>query len=212
MNFFSDVKEKKKNLKSKLKIVALILIPFISIMLVIMFRHTFMPKAENIVESVKNLKSYNSIVEYTIKNSRGEYTNKAHINYCKDEMKIDFGEDLTKIYKDDKIIMKYNKKGEVYEVGRDMDIVYPMAFLSEIFKSPITSISEGQEEWGDLKYIKIELNLEDMNKHLDRATLYINKKDKTPILIKMFDDKSNQRVNIEYREFSKKDVCKSKDS
>lgn len=203
MNLFNDIKEKKKSLKKKIMYCCLLLIPFISILLVVMFRHTCVPTTEEILEDLKNSNNYNSILEYTITNPRGEYKQKANLNCCESEgIRIDFGSELTKIYKDDKIIMKYHKKGEEYEVGRELDMVYPMAAMGEIFKNEIESVEEGQEEWGDLKYIKVDFKLAGNNKHLAKATLYIDKNNKTPILMKIYDDKGEERVRIDYREFS----------
>ncbi len=197
-----DIK-KKSHIKRNILITLLMIIPFISIILAILFRHAVVPTNEEIVECVKNMKKYETIAEYTISNNRGTYNEKTKILFFDGHgFRIDFGEDLTKLYYEDKIIMSYNKKNEKYEVKRDIDNLYPLGVMSEIFKNPILGISEGQQEWGDLQYLKVDFDLITNNNHLDKATLYIDKTKKQPLLIKIYDNKGSERVKIEYREFN----------
>lgn len=197
-----DIK-KKSHIKRNILITLLMIIPFISIILAILFRHAVAPTNEEIIEYVKNMKKYDTIAEYTISNNRGTYNEKAKILFFDDHgFRIDFGEDLTKFYYEDKIIMSYNKKNEKYEVKRDIDNLYPLGIMSEIFKNPVLEVSEGQQEWGDLQYLKVDFDLITNNNHLDKATLYIDKSKKQPLLIKIYDNKGSERVKIEYREFN----------
>lgn len=193
-----------KNLKKKIFITILMIIPFISMMLVISFRHVAIPTNEEILEDVKNMKNYESIVEYKIMNDRGSYTDKTKVIFSeKYGTRIDFGEEITKIYKDDYIKMIYNKKKEKYEVKRELDKFYTLSTMREIFNNPIISVEEGKDEWGDLEYLKVNFELIFNNNHLDKATLYINKSKKEPMLIKIYDNEGKERVKIEYREFLK---------
>lgn len=193
-----------KNLKKKIFITILMTIPFISMMLVISFRHVAIPTNEEILEDVKNMKNYESIVEYKIMNDRGSYTDKTKVIFSeKYGTRIDFGEEITKIYKDDYIKMIYNKKKEKYEVKRELDKFYTLSTMREIFNNPIISVEEGKDEWGDLEYLKVNFELIFNNNHLDKATLYINKSKKEPMLIKIYDNEGKERVKIEYREFLK---------
>ena len=193
-----------KNLKKKIFITILMTIPFISMILVISFRHVAIPTNEEILEDVKNMKNYESIVEYKIMNDRGSYTDKTKVIFSeKYGTRIDFGEEITKIYKDDYIKMIYNKKKEKYEVKRELDKFYTLSTMREIFNNPIISVEEGKDEWGDLEYLKVNFELIFNNNHLDKATLYINKSKKEPMLIKIYDNEGKERVKIEYREFLK---------
>lgn len=198
-----DIK-KKSHIKRNILITLLMIIPFISIILAILFRHAVAPTNEEIIEHVKNMKKYDTIAEYTISNNRATYNEKTKILFFDDHgFRIDFGEELTKLYYEDKIVMAYNKKNEKYEVKRDLDSLYPLGVMSEIFKNPILEVSEGQQEWGDLQYLKVDFDLITNNNHLDKATLYIDKSKKQPLLIKIYDNKGSERVKIEYREFNK---------
>lgn len=198
-----DIK-KKSHIKRNILITLLMIIPFISIILAILFRHAVAPTNEEIIEHVKNMKKYDTIAEYTISNNRATYNEKTKILFFDDHgFRIDFGEELTKLYYEDKIVIAYNKKNEKYEVKRDLDSLYPLGVMSEIFKNPVLEVSEGQQEWGDLQYLKVDFDLITNNNHLDKATLYIDKSKKQPLLIKIYDNKGSERVKIEYREFNK---------
>lgn len=198
----------KSGIKHKLIITLIMTIPFIFLIVVILLRHNVSPTNEDILESLKNKRKYESIVEYTITNDRGEYTDKTKVYYCDGHgIRIDFGEDLTKIYKEDSIIMNYNKKNKVYEVKRDLDTLYPLAVMSELLKNPIISVEEGNSEWGDLTYLKVDIDLISNNSHLDKATLYVNKIKKEPMLIKIYDNKGVERVKMDYREFTELKKC-----
>ncbi|MEG1002975.1 germination lipoprotein GerS-related protein [Clostridium sp.] len=208
LNKEKNDKKDKKGIKYKLLITFIMTIPFISIILVIMFRSILSPTNEDVLEKLKNKDNYESIVEYTIKNDKGEYTEKTKVLFCNDHgIRIDFGEELTKIYKDDIIIMNYNKKNKVYEVKRNLDNFYTLSIMSELLKNPIIGVEEGQDEWGDLKYLKVDIDLISNNDHLDKATLYVNKSKKEPMLIKIYDNKGEERVKMDYREFSELKKC-----
>lgn len=198
----------KNGIKHKLIMVLIMTMPFILLIIVILLRHNVSPTNEDVLENLKNKGKYESIVEYTITNDRGEYTDKTKVYYCDGHgIRIDFGEDLTKIYKEDSIIMNYNKKNKVYEVKRDLDTLYPLAAMSELLKNPILSVEEGNSEWGDLTYLKVDIDLISNNSHLDKATLYVNKTKKEPMLIKIYDNKGVERVKMDYREFTELKKC-----
>lgn len=191
-------------MKAKFKITKkwwlLMAVPFISIMLVIIFRHEYDPTNEEILESVKNSKAYSSQVDYTIKNSRGEYKEETNIYYGKElGMRIEFGQERVKIYKDGYISM--NDNGDEYKVDGDLDKVYTLSFVSNLLTNEIKDIKEESEEWGDTKYLKVEISLPFKNNHMSSAKLYINKKDKCPIITKIYDINNDEKMTIVYKDF-----------
>lgn len=195
-----------KNLLNKIKerkgiFLLLLLIPFISIIIIICFRHNYMPTNEEIVEYMKNSRAYTSKVEYTIKNSKGEYTEDTNIYYCKDVgMRIEFGKDRVKIYKDGFISMQ--DKGDEYELEKDFDSLYPLAFINNLLMGEIEEVTEGSEEWGETKYLEVKINLSNINDHMIAAKVYINKEDKKPIVTKIYDKQGKVRVEILYKDFN----------
>ncbi|WP_297637819.1 germination lipoprotein GerS-related protein [uncultured Clostridium sp.] len=198
----------KKSLKRNIKLGAIIILPIIIIGLIIMLRHNVTLTNDEIIQRVKNLDRYNTIVEFTINNSRGEYVEKVNLHYSKGHAPMmEFGDKLVKTYNKDSISMKY-KDGKEYNLEKDTDSFYILAILEELFKNPITSIEEGSEEWGDIKYLKVSIDIVSNNQHLDKAVIYINKTEKIPMLMKIQDINNKDRVKIEYRDFSKIDKCK----
>lgn len=175
-------------------------IPFVVMILVIIFRHGYYPTNEEIIDYVKNAEAYSSKVEYKIKNSKGEYTEDTKIYYCKEQgMRIEFGQDRVKIYKDGFINM--NDNGDEYELEGNFDEVYPLAFLNNLLLNDVQNVTEASEEWGDIKYLELNVSLPFKNKHLTWAKLYINKLNNTPILAKIYDDNNDEKLTIVYKDF-----------
>jgi len=189
-----------KHLKRIKWVLLILLVPFISILLIIQFRHIYVPTNEEIVEAVVNAKGYSTKAEYIINNSRGEYRDKTSMYYSREDgMRLEYGEDRTKIYKNG--IISIEENDYKYELNGDFDLLYPLGFVQNILGYEIKDIKEGSEEWGEMKYLEIDVDIPSKNKHISKAKIYINKEDKVPILTKIYDDENNERVMIIYKEF-----------
>ncbi|MGL4874694.1 MAG: germination lipoprotein GerS-related protein [Clostridium sp.] len=200
--------EKKKDITKKVKLAMIITLPVVIIAIAIITRSIIGISNEELVDKMKNLKEYTSIVEFTVKNSRGEYLEKTRVHYSENhDPIIEFGDKLVKTYKKDSIEMKY-KDGKEYNLEKDTDSFYILSILNELLKYPIIGIEEGSAEWNDLRYTKVSIDIVSNNQHLDKAILYIDKKEKIPMLIKIQDINGEERVKIQYRDFEKKDKCK----
>ena len=194
-----DNKEKEKRIDKRWFLILLV-IPFISIVAIILFRHAYNPTNEEIIEFLRDSKAYESEATYKVINSKGEYEENTKIYYGKDlGMRIEFGQERVKIYKDGFISMKDGD--ETYELEKGMDCLFPLAFPNNLLSYDIKSIEEGQEEWGDTKYLEVIVEIPGINEHVVEAKLYINKKYKSPILLKIYDNKENERVIIVYNNF-----------
>ena len=206
------MKSKKIKTKTCLYIISLILLPFISIILIIQFRHAVTPTNEDIIKKIKDENCYKTNAEYIIKNNRGEYLDNTKIFYKRKlGHRVEFDSNIIKIYKNEKINVFENNTS--YEINNKMDILYPLGFIDNILNKKILDVKEGSEEWGDTKYLKITIDLESSNKHLSEAKVYINKKDKKPIVTKVYNDNGDETVVIVYKNFKyldnlKKDLFK----
>lgn len=191
-------------MKKKIIISLLLLIPFISILLVVIFRGMFMPNNEEIIRELKNIKCYETKVEYIIRNSKGEEREETVQYYSKDEgVRVEFKDDKVKIYKADGIHVKDEESNSEYVIESDMDILHSMAFMNKILSYPLKSdsIEEGQEEWGDKIYIQVDTELFLNNEHFNTARIFINKKTRAPIGIIIYDKDGNDSVRIIYDDF-----------
>lgn len=197
-------------MKKKIIITLLLVIPFISIFLVIIFRGILSPNNEEIIRDLKNIKCYETKVEYIVKNSKGEEREDTVQYYSKDEgVRIEFDDGKVKLYKSDGLHVKDNSSADEYVIENDMDILHSMAFMNKILSYPLksNSIKEGQEEWGDKIYMQVDTELFLNNEHFNSARIFINKKTKTPIGIIIYDKDGNDSVRIIYEDFkSVKDI------
>lgn len=190
-------------MKKKILIALLVAVPFISILFIILFRGVLMPSNEEIINELKNIKSYEAKVQYVFSNEKGDEIEETTQWYSADKgVRLESSDNAIKIYKDDKIYVT-DKNNKQYELGSDMDITYSLAFINNILSYPIKSesISEGQEEWGDTIYIKADLELFLKNRYFDKATIFIDKKNRTPIGIMVYDSEGNCDLKIIYEEF-----------
>ena len=177
-------------MKKKIIIILLLAVPFISILFIIFFRGVLMPSNEEIIEGLKNI--------------NGEEIEETKQWYSADKgVRVEFGDEVTKIYKDEKIYVKDTINDNEYELEQDMDIVHPLAFINNILAYPIRegSISEGQEEWGDTIYIKADVELFLNNIYFNKATIFIDKKNRVPIGIVVYDREDRYVLKIIYEQF-----------
>ena len=191
-------------MKKKIIITLLLIIPFISIFLVVIFRGILSPDNEEIIRDLKNIKCYETKVEYIVKNSKGEERESTVQYYSKEEgVRVEFDDDKVKLYKSDGIHVRDNSSTGEYVIESDMDILHSMAFMNKILSYPLKSdsIKEGQEEWGDKIYIQVDTELFLNNEHFNSARIFINKKTKTPIGIVIYDKDGNDSVRIIYEDF-----------
>ena len=191
-------------MKKKIIITLLLMIPFISIFLVVIFRGILSPDNEEIIKELKNIKCYETKVEYIVKNSKGEERENTVQYYSKEEgVRVEFDYGKVKIYKSDGIHVRDNSSTGEYVIESDMDILHSIAFMNNILSYPLKSdsIEEGQEEWGDNIYIQVDTELFLNNEHFNQARIFINKKTKAPIGIVIYDKDGNDSVRIIYEDF-----------
>ena len=193
-------------MKKKVAIGVLILIPFVSILLVIMFRGVIMPNNEEIIDNLKNIDNYETDVMYISKNHKSEEVEKTKQFYNKDTgVKVEFEDGITKVYTKENISVKDNLSNIEYEISSDMDILHPLAFLNNILSMPVKtdSLKEAQEEWGDTLYIQFDVELFLDNSHLDNARVYVDKEEMIPIGVVVYNDQGEDTVRIIYNNFKK---------
>lgn len=188
-------------MKKRFFIASLIIIPFISIFLIVTFRAKLYPTNEEIINGLKGIKYYKADIEYIIKNSHGEYKEDATIFFGSDMgMRIEFEGNRAKVYKDDSI--KVIKDEKQYQINSSFDYVYPLPFMSYILENNINEIYTGTEEWGDKEYLEVVIKLSDTNRHISYGKLYIDKEEREPIGIKIYDIEDNESIIIRYNNFT----------
>lgn len=193
-------------MKKKIIIALLLCIPFISILLVVIFRGILMPTNEEIIKNLKQIKYYETEVEYIIKNSRGEERENTTQYYSKEDgVRVEFGKERVKIYKKDGIKVIDNVANNEYIIDNSMDIVHSLAFINKILSFPVKgeTVKEGQEEWGNKIYIQADIELFLENRYFNTARIFIDKKDKSPIGIIIYDKDGVDTVRIIYKDFKK---------
>lgn len=153
-----------------------------------------------IVKDIITAKEYEVDVEYTTKNSRGEFKEKAKIFHNNEKTKLALV-DKEQIFSKDKIEINYFEGDKHFSVDRSYDEFYRFFLLNELPK-----YLSGK----DTKYIQeedkmtIDFKTDSLNRNFIVAKLIINLREKEPESLIIFDDKGKERVTVEYSNFIKK--------
>ena len=183
-------------------ILTLFTIPILILITIIFFRHSYVLTNKEVVERIKNTRMYKSEIEYTVKNSRSDYSENIRLLYYKNMgLRIEFEKDRVKVYKNGQIFVEEN--GNKYEANKGVDEVYPLADINNILSNEVLTIEEGKEEWGDKIYIKLIVKLPFENDHMDYACIYLDKENQIPLMTQIYDVKDNERIRITYKTFKK---------
>lgn len=183
-------------------ILTLFTIPILILIIIIFFRHSYVLTNKEVVERIKNTRMYKSEIEYTVKNSRSEYSENIRLLYYKNMgLRIEFEKDRVKVYKNGQIFVEEN--GNKYEADKGVDEVYPLADINNILSNEVLTIEEGKEEWGDKIYIKLIVKLPFENEHMDYACIFLDKENQIPLMTQIYDVKDNERIRITYKTFKK---------
>jgi outer membrane lipoprotein-sorting protein len=197
----------KKFLNNKALIAGMLMfIPIFVILLIVLCRHVIMPSNEDIVNELRNTKCYSSKVEYSFINSRSESKESTMQYYSLGKgSRIEFndGYKRVKVYKGGEIKVQ-GDEDEEYTLDKDIDVIYPLAFIENILSNPQSSdIKEVKAEWGDGIYLQVDIEYNNKNKHLNKAEFYIDKNKRVPVLLRILDDSNKERILITYKDFKK---------
>ena len=161
---------------------------------------------EDILSDFKEIEAYTTDVTYIIKNARGEITVKTSQWYDEDKgLKVDFGQDRSQVYKEDKIYVKEITTGRTYNMEKDFDQLYKLAFIPEISKLFVNDeeFRYYYKENRDNKYLVVEFNTLLDNENLTKEVLFIDTKNGVPLEGIIYDKRGNERAKILYSNFKK---------
>lgn len=201
--------DNKKN-KFKKMLLILIFVPILIFGVIIFSRMMVTPSNEEIIDELYKTKNYSCKVEYTFINSKNEYKENTVQYYSSENgMRIEFqdADGRAKIYKGSEIQMQ-GEYGKNYIIDKNIDEVYPLAFINNVLDNNLSGELESiNTEWSDNEYIKVNVDYPNGNKHIDKGEFYVDKKTKSPVLLKIFDDEGKERILISYKDFKISKDC-----
>jgi outer membrane lipoprotein-sorting protein len=159
---------------------------------------------DEIIDYLKNLKSYECKVDMYVKNDKQElkYNMK---QFCDASMgyRLEIGSDRVYIYRDGKINVTDIKNNAKYELDENFDEVFKISFIGEYIKLLYyTSSYKFSELTVDKdKYVLLELALPGANKNMRKAVMYIDSRNYYPSKVLIYNYKDKETINITYREF-----------
>ncbi|MGL4655355.1 MAG: germination lipoprotein GerS-related protein [Sarcina sp.] len=184
--------------KILISIVVLILVVVGSLAFYTSYKQNTNP--DKIVKDIIMAKEYEVEVEYTTKNSRGEFTQKAKIFHANDETKLVL-EDKEQIFSKDKIKINYFEGDKHFTVDRSYDEFYRFFLLNEL---PKYLNGKGVKYNQNEDIMAIDFKTDSLNNHFSTAKLTINLREKEPEALVIFDNAGKEKVTVKYSGFISK--------
>ncbi|WP_297436695.1 germination lipoprotein GerS-related protein [uncultured Clostridium sp.] len=184
--------------KNKILISIIVLILVIVGSLAIYTSYKANNNPSKIIQGITNAKTYTVDVEYTIKNSRGEFIEEAKIEHKNNESKLTFVE-KEQIFSKDKIKINYFEGDKHFIVDRDYDEFYRFFLVNELGNY---INKEGVKFTQKDNKMIIDFKTGSSNRNFTNAKFIVDLKQKEPKSITIFDDKGLERVLVNYNNFS----------
>lgn len=155
---------------------------------------------DKIVKDIMLSKEYEVEAEYTTKNSRGEFTQKAKIFHANDETKLVL-EDKEQVFSKDKIKINYFEGDKHFTVDRSYDEFYRFFLINELPQY----LSKKDVKYSQAEDIlTIDFKTDSLNRNFAKAKLTLNLREKEPETLVIFDEVGKERVNVKYSGFISK--------
>lgn len=157
----------------------------------------------NSLESLKDMSSYTSKIDIAMKNNREEILYSGEQKYKRYQgSKLELQKN-TYFFKNDKIYVKDNK-GKVYE-EKSQDGMYKLCFIEQylqyLYLQQYSKEKNIDYEGKSCEVFTFELPMN--NSNLQKASVVLDKKEKIPMMIKVFNRKGEETIIIKYKEFLK---------
>ena len=159
----------------------------------------------DIVRGMISATSYTTDVTYVVKNARGQFKEDGKIEYISGENTKITVSDKEQIFMEDKIVIKYFKDNKIFNVSKDFDSFYKYMFINELpkFLEYENNVSYSWETIGGRECLMIEYLLLSGNDNFYKEVFVIDKKNKVPLNAVIYDNKGNERITVEYKNFIK---------
>jgi outer membrane lipoprotein-sorting protein len=159
---------------------------------------------EEILNSLKEIRTYTANVNIILKNDKQVLKYECRQFFDKSlGYRLEVGSDRVQIHKDRKIFVDDKKNGSKYVLEDDFDKIYSLSFIGKyigfLYTNKDIKYSSKDEEGRSFQIIEVILPGD--NRNLYKADLYIDKKSCAPEKIIVYDNKSNEKVLIEYSAF-----------
>ena len=157
---------------------------------------------EEVLDFIKSIESYESYVEYEIKNDKKASIKKAKQYFHKDEgYRLELEQKRVYVYKEDSIEVEDIVNNAKYSLDKDFDELYRFTFIGEYIKYLYSSqdIKYFCKNLEGKNYMVVELIIPGNNRNLKTAFMYVDLTKNLPEKIVIFDERGNERVSAIYR-------------
>ncbi|WP_443659433.1 germination lipoprotein GerS-related protein [Clostridium algidicarnis] len=158
---------------------------------------------DEVIDYIKSIKSYESNVEYTIKNSKKTEVKNYTQYFQKDQgYRLELGDKRSYIYKEDEILVEDIANNAKYSLDKDFDEVYKFTFIGEFIRQLYTNedIKYFCKKIEGKSYMVVELVITGANNNLKTAFMYIDLTTNLPEKVAIFDKGGEERIVAIYKD------------
>ncbi|WP_160677741.1 germination lipoprotein GerS-related protein [Clostridium sp. C8-1-8] len=191
--------------KNRLLLILLFLI-IAAVSIFAAYQRFFNITPEEILDEIKEIGAYTTDVSYTAISSRGEVKYDTTQWYDKTQgTKIEFKDGRINLYKENKIYIKDINSNRQYEMDKDSDQFYKLAFMDEIRKYIVldNEIKYYYKDINGIRYLMVEFSMLNGNENMDKQLLIIDSENRVPKELIIYDKKGSERGKIVYSNFKK---------
>ena len=156
---------------------------------------------EQVIDYIKSIESYESNVEYNIKNNKKTEVKNYKQYFQKDQgYRLELGDKRTYIYIKDEILVEDIANNAKYSLDKDFDEVYKFTFIGEYIRQLYTNedIKYFCKKLEGKNYMVVELVITGANNNLKTAFMYINLTTNLPEKVAIFDKGGEERIVATY--------------
>lgn len=159
---------------------------------------------EDLIYYLKDLNSYSCSVNISMKNTKQEinYSGK-QFYHAKYGDRFDLGKDRIILYRQNKIVSKDIKSGNVYNGDKNFDSLFKFCFIDQYISLIYTNekVESSFKNIDNQQYQIIYLDIPGNNKNMSKAQLYVNLKHNIPTYLIIYDSMGKERIKVYYTNF-----------
>lgn len=195
---------KRKNVITLVAIISGVLILILGV-LVIKGRNNKVYDEHHVVERLNEIKAYTSEVTIKVINDKESNVYEGTQRYLKGVgYRLDLNDDRSFIFKGEDISVKDNESTRQYTLDKNFDEVFKYGFIGEYIRLIYTNeeLEFKKETINDKEYFVITTLIPGSNNNLYEGSMYYDIAEYKPYKIIIYDNKHNERIIYNYKDFS----------
>ena len=161
-------------------------------------------KDKNVIDHLKELKSYSCDMKITVKNDKQnvEYACKQYYSYG-NGYRLEINKERNMVYKENRIYVFDKENNKAYVKNDETDDIYKLSFIGEYIGMLYTNqnINCSIRKINGIEYALIKIDIPNQNRNAKYAVMYVNEKSSEPYKLIICDENNKEKMEIGYSNF-----------